>query len=62
MKKKDKSCITITQSPGRTRIRVTGRFALPMLEALANGAPTPEAAAFIAWLSAPAATEPEVKA
>ena len=62
MTKKPRSCITITQTSGRTRISVTGRFALPMLEALANGAPTPQAAAITAWLTAPPPAEQEVKA
>ncbi|WP_150791868.1 hypothetical protein [Pandoraea iniqua] len=61
MQKKTRSCITITQKPGRTRISVTGRFALPMLEALANGA-TPQAAAITAWLTTPPSAEQEAKA
>lgn len=61
MSKKTRSCITITQKPGRTRISVTGRFALPMLEALANGAPTPQAAAITAWLTTPPSSEQEAR-
>ncbi|MFG7209549.1 hypothetical protein ACGYTS_02295 [Burkholderia pseudomallei] len=50
MTKERDSLITIVRSAGRTRISVTGRYVLPMLEALANGAPSGEAAAFAAWL------------
>ncbi|AJX83294.1 MULTISPECIES: hypothetical protein [pseudomallei group] len=49
MTNKPESLITIIRSAGRTRICVTGRYVLPMLEALANGAPSGEAAAFAAW-------------
>ncbi|HEM7840266.1 hypothetical protein [Burkholderia multivorans] len=62
MTNKSQSLITIVRSDGRTRICATGRYALPMLEALANGAPSGEAAAFSAWLSFQPRNVGEVKA
>ncbi|VVG72115.1 hypothetical protein [Pandoraea apista] len=43
--------ITITQTPRGTRIEASGVAALQLLDAMANGAPTPEAAAWQAWIS-----------
>ncbi|QUN38611.1 hypothetical protein KEH56_10255 [Burkholderia cenocepacia] len=45
------SHITIRHAAGRTTVRATGHFARPFLDALANGAPSGEAAAFSAWLT-----------
>lgn len=52
MKKSRKQyLITITQTLRGTRIEASGPAALQLLDAMANGAPTPEAAAFQAWIS-----------
>lgn len=45
------SHITIRHTAGRTTVRATGHYARPFLDALANGAPSGEAAAFSAWLA-----------
>ncbi|MGK8195223.1 hypothetical protein [Burkholderia cepacia] len=56
------SHITIRHTPGRTTVRATGHYARPFLDALANGAPSGEAAAFSAWLTFQPRTASEVTA
>ncbi|MBJ9695908.1 hypothetical protein [Burkholderia cenocepacia] len=56
------SHITIHHTAGRTTVRATGRYARPFLNALANGAPSGEAAAFSAWLTFQPRTASEVTA
>ncbi|WP_069353873.1 hypothetical protein [Burkholderia cenocepacia] len=56
------SHITIRHAAGRTTVRAAGRYARPFLDALVNGAPSGEAAAFSAWLAFQPRTVSEVKA
>ncbi|AST88001.1 hypothetical protein CIG66_17060 [Ralstonia pseudosolanacearum] len=42
--------ITITRSARGVRVQASGHAALAILDELANGAPTFEAAAFAAWV------------
>ena len=53
--------ITITHTRRRKRIYATGPAAVRFLDAIANGAPSAEAAAFGAWIEGTCQIPDEVK-